>query len=92
MDGLTAALAVRYRIEALHANRDFLVRDRLDFQNVQSAEIGDLLKAQAGIFNEPYGGRLWHQRFIHSFPRNAGFGTDPFPRPPKRRSRVGLAA
>jgi len=58
LDLLRRRLAVRHRIEALHLVRHFAVCDGLDLERMQLAEIGDLLKGQRGVLDQPYGGCL----------------------------------
>ena len=40
-----------------------IVRHRLHFENMKAAEFGDLFERQAGVVDEPGGGRMRHQRF-----------------------------
>ena len=40
-----------------------IVRHRLHFENVKAAEFGDLFERQAGVVDQPGGGRMRHQRF-----------------------------
>ena len=42
--------------------RSEIVRHRLDFQNVEAAELGDLGEGKAGVVDQPGGGRVRHQR------------------------------
>ncbi len=58
-------LPARHRIEAADAGADLAVRDALDLERVQAAEIGDLLEGQARVVHEPHGRGFRHQRSIH---------------------------
>jgi hypothetical protein len=47
------------------------IGDRLDPENVQAAEFGDLLEAERSIVDQPRGGRMRHERLSHgeTFPQ-----------------------
>jgi hypothetical protein len=62
-------LAIRDRVDTLHADRNFLVRDGLDLEGMQVAEIGDLFKGKNRVLDEPDSRRFRHQRFVHMIPR-----------------------
>ncbi len=42
-----------------------VVCDRLHLQDVEAAEVGDLLEAERGIVDQPGGGRMGHERLGH---------------------------
>jgi hypothetical protein len=54
-----------YGIAASQFGRRRIVCDRLDFQDMQAAEIGDLLKAERGVVDQPGSGRVGHERLGH---------------------------
>ena len=62
LDLLARELAGQHRVEPLDPLRGVAVGDRLHFERVQLAEIGDLVERQRGVLDEPDGGRLRHQR------------------------------
>jgi hypothetical protein len=62
LDLLAGELAGLDRVEALDALGGVAVGDRLDFERVQLAEIGNLVERQRGVLHQPYGGGLGHQR------------------------------
>jgi hypothetical protein len=64
-DLLAAELAGEDGVEALDALRRVAVGDRLHLERVKLAEIGDLVERERGVLDEPYGGRLGHQRCNH---------------------------
>ena len=66
LDLLRRGLSVRHRVEPLHLVRHFAIGDGLDFQRMQFAEIGNLVKGERGVFDQPHGGRLGHQRSGHA--------------------------
>jgi hypothetical protein len=59
-------LAVADRVGAADVARHFAVGDAAHFQRVQTAEVGDLFKAQRRVVHEPDGGRLGHQDVGHA--------------------------
>ena len=63
-DFLARQLAGRDRIIALDARRHFAVGDPFHFKRVQFAELRDLIEGQRGVFDQPDGGRLRHQRRV----------------------------
>src|SRR4029077_5758750 len=65
LDLLRGGLAVRNRVEPLHLVRHFAIGDGLDLERVQLAEIRYLVKSERRVFDQPYGGRLGHQRSGH---------------------------
>jgi hypothetical protein len=66
-DFLRRGLAVGDRIEALHLVRHLAIGNRLNFERMQTAELGDLIEGQRGVFDQPYGGRLGHQGCGHDY-------------------------
>ena len=50
------------RIAPGQLGRGGIVGDRLDLQDVQSGEIGDLLKSELGVVYQPGSGRVGHER------------------------------
>ena len=42
-----------------------VIGDRLHFQDVEAAELGDLLEAERSIVDQPRGGRMGHERLGH---------------------------
>src|SRR5208337_2234893 len=63
-DLLARQLAGRDRVVALDAGRNFAVGDALDLEWVQFAELSDLVEGQGRVLDQPYGGRLRHQRRV----------------------------
>src|SRR5579864_8364686 len=59
-DFLGGELAVGDRIEPLHLRRDLAVGDRLYFERMQPAELGDLVEGKARVLDQPDGRRLRH--------------------------------
>ena len=68
-DLLAGQLAGRDRIVAFDAGRHFAVGDALDLEWMQFAELGDLVKGERGVLDQPDGGRLGHQRSVHETSR-----------------------
>src|ERR1700751_3513863 len=66
LDFLPRGLTVRHRGEGLHLVRPFAIGDGLDLQRMQLAKIRNLVKGERGVFDQPYGGRLGHQRSGHA--------------------------
>ena len=66
LDLLRRGLTIRHRVEPLHLVRHFAVGDGLDLQRMQLAKIGYLVKGERSVFDQPYGGRLGHQRCGHA--------------------------
>src|SRR3546814_15689879 len=64
-DLLARELPVEQGVEPLHAGRDLLVGDGLDFELVKAAKGGDLIEAQRGVLDETHGGRLLHKGCRH---------------------------
>src|SRR5205807_3083683 len=74
-DLLRRGLTVCHRVEPLHLVRHFAVGDGLDLQRMQLAKIGYLVKGERSVFDQPYGGRLGHQRCGHAEFRYSGVPT-----------------
>ncbi len=53
--------AARNRVNAAHVLGHVAIGDAFDFQIVEAAKICDLRKGEAGIVEQPDGGRLGHQ-------------------------------
>ena len=58
-------LAGADRVAAGQLGRRGVVGDRLDLEDVEPAEFGDLLERQRGIVDQPGGGRMGHERLGH---------------------------
>ena len=63
-DLLAGELAGRDRVVALDAGRHLAVGDAFDLERMQFAEFRDLVEGQGGVFDQPDGGRLRHQRRV----------------------------
>ncbi len=68
LDLVAGELAGEDRVEPLDALRRVTVGDRLYFERVQLAEIGDLIERQGRVLDQPDGGGFRHQRLV----RHAG--------------------
>ena len=53
------------RVAPGQLGRRGVVGDRLDLEDVQPAEFGDLFEAERGIVDQPGGGRMRHERLGH---------------------------
>ena len=58
---LMGELAAGHRIDALDALGHVLVGDPLHFEHMHAAEIGNLLKGDRGVVDQPDGCRFGHQ-------------------------------
>src|SRR5690606_30700294 len=65
LDFVAGQLPAGHRIETPDARADLAVRDALDLERMQAAELGDLLEGETGIVHQPDGSGLGHQRSIH---------------------------
>jgi hypothetical protein len=55
-------------IHALDAVRHVAIGDALHLENMQAAELRDLLEAEGGVIDEPDGRRLGHERSaVHGY-------------------------
>ena len=61
LDFLARELAGQHRVETFDAGGDLAIGNALHLQRVQMAEFGDLLEAERGVVDQPYGSRLGHQ-------------------------------
>jgi hypothetical protein len=64
-DLLARQLPGQHRVKTFNSLRRVAIGDRLHFEHVKFAEIGDLVERQSGVLDEPDGGRLRHQRNRH---------------------------
>ena len=53
------------RVAAGELGRRGVVGDRLDLEDVQPAEFGDLFEAERGVVDQPGGGRVRHEGLGH---------------------------
>ena len=65
VDLLLVELARPDRVAASELGRRRVVGDRLDLQDVEPAEFGDLLEGERGVVDQPGSGRMGHERLGH---------------------------
>ena len=66
-DFVTCQLAILDRVIALDADACLAIGDRLHFQRMEAAQIGDLVKGETGVVDQPYGGCLRHKQLCHNY-------------------------
>jgi len=54
-------------VDAFDPGCDLAIGDALNFQRMQVAESGDLVKGQRGVVDQPNGRRFRHQYFGHLY-------------------------
>ena len=62
LDVFARQLPGEHRIETLDALGGVAIGDRLDFEWMQFAEVGDLVERQRGVLDQPNGRCLRHQQ------------------------------